>query len=55
MGAGTDAHHLRPTDISINSARNNRDFDNGGSLYIDGGGACQRGYSKNVILYGSKI
>lgn len=36
MGAGTDAHHLRPTDISVNSARNNKDFDNGGTLYVDG-------------------
>ena len=26
-GAGTDVHHLRPCDISINSTRNNRNFD----------------------------
>lgn len=39
MGAGTDVHHLRPCDISVNSARNNKDFDNGGSEYIDGDGA----------------
>lgn len=26
-GAGTDVHHLRPADQSINSARNNRNFD----------------------------
>ncbi|RWZ58557.1 ribonuclease [Halobacillus fulvus] len=30
MGAGTDIHHLRPTDVSINSSRGNLDFDNGG-------------------------
>ncbi len=41
MGAGTDAHHLRPADITVNSARNNKDFDNGGSLYIDGDGATE--------------
>lgn len=35
MGAGTDAHHIRPSDISVNSARGNKDFDNGGSEYID--------------------
>lgn len=26
-GAGTDVHHLRPCDISVNSTRNNRNFD----------------------------
>ena len=26
-GAGTDVHHLRPSDISVNSTRNNRNFD----------------------------
>ncbi|MCA0972126.1 endonuclease [Halobacillus litoralis] len=30
-GPGTDIHHLRPTDVSINSSRGNLDFDNGGS------------------------
>ena len=29
--AGTDAHHLRPTDVSVNSSRGNLDFDYGGS------------------------
>ena len=27
QGAGTDAHHLRACDISVNSTRNNRNFD----------------------------
>ncbi len=27
QGPGTDAHHLRPCDISVNSTRNNRNFD----------------------------
>lgn len=36
--AGTDAHHLRPADITVNSARNNKDFDYGGSRYTDGDG-----------------
>lgn len=28
----TDAHHLRPSDVDVNSARGNLDFDNGGTL-----------------------
>ncbi|MCF8370300.1 MAG: endonuclease [Bacteroidales bacterium] len=39
MGPGTDLHNLKPEDVSVNSAKNNRDFDNGGTLYIDGDGA----------------
>ncbi|MDP4552216.1 endonuclease [Alkalihalobacillus macyae] len=31
MGPGTDVHHLRPTDVSVNGTRGNLDFDNGGS------------------------
>ncbi|MEZ7172901.1 endonuclease [Sporosarcina sp. OR05] len=31
QGPGTDIHHLRPTDVQVNSARGNLDFDNGGS------------------------
>ncbi len=30
-GPGTDLHHLRPTDVTVNSARGNLDFDNGGA------------------------
>ncbi|MFG2092486.1 endonuclease I family protein [Streptomyces sp. NPDC048612] len=30
-GPGTDIHHLRPEDVSVNSIRGNKDFDNGGS------------------------
>ena len=30
--AGTDMHHLRPTDVEVNSTRGNKDYDNGGSL-----------------------
>ncbi len=33
--AGTDVHHIRPCDVSVNSKRGNLDFDNGGSLYTD--------------------
>ncbi|NBE56687.1 endonuclease I family protein [Streptomyces boluensis] len=29
-GPGTDVHHLRPTDVSVNSTRGSKDFDNGG-------------------------
>jgi endonuclease I len=37
LGPGTDAHHLRPADISVNSARNNRWFDTCSTPYLDGG------------------
>ena len=30
-GPGTDLHHVRPEDVSVNSTRGNKDFDNGGS------------------------
>lgn len=40
-GMGTDIHHLKPSDISVNSARGNKDFDVGGLLYIDGDGATE--------------
>lgn len=30
--AYTDIHHLRPADVSVNSTRGNKDYDNGGSL-----------------------
>ncbi|MCH0540258.1 endonuclease [Streptomyces sp. MUM 203J] len=30
-GPGTDLHHLRPTDVQVNSIRGNKDFDRGGS------------------------
>ncbi|MGW1836908.1 endonuclease I family protein [Streptomyces sp. BBFR2] len=30
-GPGTDIHHLRPADVSVNSDRGNKDFDNGGT------------------------
>ena len=29
-GPGTDVHHLRPTDVSVNSERGSKDFDMGG-------------------------
>ncbi|MEV6314744.1 endonuclease [Streptomyces sp. NPDC051776] len=29
-GPGTDLHHLRPADVTVNSTRNNKDFDEGG-------------------------
>ncbi|NCD41262.1 MAG: hypothetical protein EOL88_04140 [Bacteroidia bacterium] len=35
---GTDAHHLRPTDASVNSARGNLDFDNGGTPHPEATG-----------------
>ncbi|GAB4086148.1 hypothetical protein GCM10028784_27780 [Myceligenerans cantabricum] len=32
-GPGTDLHHLRPTDVQVNSTRSNKDFDEGGSTF----------------------
>ncbi len=31
--AGTDLHHLRTTDVSVNADRCNKDFDMGGTIY----------------------
>jgi uncharacterized protein len=33
VGPGTDIHHLRPTDASVNSSRGHLDFDNGGNAH----------------------
>ncbi|WP_108986702.1 endonuclease I family protein [Streptomyces coelicoflavus] len=38
-GPGTDIHHLRPSDVRVNSVRGNKDFDNGGSAVSEGGGS----------------
>jgi len=35
IGPGTDIHHLRPTDVTVNSKRSNLHFDAGGSPYSD--------------------
>lgn len=34
---GTDLHHLRPTDASVNSDRGDKDFDNGGEAHSEAG------------------
>nr|CAH18713.1 extracellular ribonuclease [Bacillus megaterium] [Priestia megaterium DSM 319] len=34
-GPGRDLHHLRPTDVSVNSTRGNLDFDNGGTEHSE--------------------
>ena len=39
--AGTDLHQLRPADASVNSAKNNRDFNWGVTQYIDGSGTTE--------------
>jgi endonuclease I len=33
--AGTDLHHLRPADSTVNSAKGNKDFDDGGTAVVD--------------------
>ncbi|WP_274307332.1 endonuclease [Solibacillus daqui] len=40
-GPGTDIHHLRPTDVQVNSARGNLDFDNGGTA-VKGCDGCYK-------------
>ncbi|KNY27054.1 endonuclease I family protein [Pseudobacteroides cellulosolvens] len=35
MGPGTDLHHLRPEDVSINSDRGNKEFDDGGIYHTE--------------------
>jgi uncharacterized protein len=35
VGPGTDIHHLRPTDASVNSSRGHLDFDNGGTTHSE--------------------
>ena len=37
-GPGTDLHHIRPSDVQVNSARGNLDFDEGGAEYRDAPG-----------------
>ncbi|MFK5857421.1 MAG: endonuclease [Bacteroidota bacterium] len=43
--AGTDAHHIRPTDVSVNSSRGNLDFDMGGSPVSEAPGCFKDGDS----------
>ncbi|BCB04327.1 endonuclease [Bacillus sp. KH172YL63] len=38
QGAGTDLHHIRPADVTINSSRSNLDFDIGGSTHPEAPG-----------------
>ncbi|ANZ38722.1 ribonuclease [Lentzea guizhouensis] len=37
-GPGTDVHHLRPEDVSVNADRGNKDFDNGGTARTEAPG-----------------
>ncbi|MEH1011581.1 endonuclease [Micromonospora sp. CPCC 206060] len=37
-GPGTDVHHLRPTDVTVNSTRGNKDFDIGGTQVAEAPG-----------------
>jgi len=36
--AGSDLHHLRPADPSVNSSRGNKDFDTGGTQHVEATG-----------------
>ncbi|MEV5436030.1 endonuclease [Streptomyces sp. NPDC052682] len=38
-GPGTDLHHIRPEDVTVNSIRGNKDFDEGGSSFTNSGGS----------------
>ncbi|MCO4849412.1 endonuclease I family protein [Bacillus vallismortis] len=44
-GPGTDIHHLRPADVQVNSARGNKDFDNGGTEHAKAPGNYDDGDS----------
>ena len=44
-GPGTDVHHLRPTDVTVNATRGNKDFDNGGSAVSECPGCLTDGDS----------
>ncbi|ADB29208.1 Endonuclease I [Kribbella flavida DSM 17836] len=44
-GPGTDVHHLRPEDVSVNAARGNLDFDNGGGAVAECAGCAADGDS----------
>lgn len=44
-GPGTDIHHLRPTNVQVNSSRGNLDFDNGGSPVSGCNGCLKTGSS----------
>ncbi|WP_406601631.1 endonuclease [Lentzea miocenica] len=44
-GPGTDIHHLRPEDVSVNATRGNLDFDNGGSAVPEASGSFYDGDS----------
>ena len=35
QGAGTDLHAIRPAEVTVNTARGNRAFDDGGEPYVD--------------------
>ncbi|XVV02803.1 endonuclease [Actinosynnema sp. CA-248983] len=37
-GPGTDLHHLRPEDVTVNADRGNKDFDNGGAAAAEAPG-----------------
>ena len=39
-GPGTDLHHLRPEDVTVNCTRGNKDFDNGGTAVAEAPGSC---------------
>lgn len=43
--AGTDAHHIRPTDVSVNGERGNLDFDMGGTPLPEAPGCKKDGDS----------
>lgn len=51
QGPGTDVHALRPTDITVNAARNNRWFAECATEYIDNDGATGSYFSLSEWLW----
>lgn len=48
-GTGTDLHNLKPEDVSVNSTRNNKDFEEGGTPVTDD--SPPSGYSGTLDCY----
>ncbi len=54
-GAGSDIHHLRPTNSTVNSTRGNKTFGNVRSVYNSYDVQAYPGESRNVLYYTSSI
>jgi len=51
QGAGTDLHAIRPAEVTVNTARGNKAFDEGGTWYIDRDGPT----SQAAVVVGALV